>query len=148
VFLRTSRHARQGGHAALDTELLPVHTHDTFTIVSLARTLVRRMFRVGYRYAKAGVYVRDIIPETQVPARTLFGDDTAKRAPLLTALDDIRHRFGDVVHIAAEHTRDVYEARHTLLSPHYTTVWHEIPAVPFPYNDAAPVPNPMHALVK
>jgi len=129
VLIRTSRHRTSGRYAAFDTERLLVHTSDTLTITQAACTVLTRVYRAGFLYTKAGVSVRDIVPEGSVPGTTLFGETSEARAPLMQALDAMRHRFGDVVHVGIESAPVRWQPRHKLLSPAYTTNWNNIPRV-------------------
>jgi len=132
VLVRTSRHRQQGRYAAYDTLVLERHTNDTLELVRAAEEVLQTIYKPGIAYAKAGVSVRDIVPEGQLPAKTLFGVETSPHAALMEALDAVRHSHGDVVQVAAEGTRPRWGARHALLSPRYTSSWRELRRLPLP----------------
>ena len=123
VCMRATRHYAGAPIATHGTLVLPMHTSDTLTLVHTAVRLCASMYRPGVPYGKAGFMVRDIIHEESQPARTLFDDMPSGRAPLMAALDAIRHRYGDVIRVGVEANPRVWEARHALLSPAYTTDW-------------------------
>lgn len=108
------------------TIVLPTHTNDTLTLVHTAVRTCASLHHAGVPYSKTGVMVRDIIHEESQPARTLFERVSSDRAPLMEALDTLRHRYGDVVRVGIEAGPSAWEARHTLLSPAYTTGWGEV----------------------
>ncbi len=128
VLIRTSRHRSDARYAAYDSDTLPVHTNNTLELVSQALGVLTRIYRPGLPYAKAGVQVSDIIPESAIQPATLFGETPRDSQPLMQALDELRARFGpDVVRTGAEGMQKKWAARHELLSPRHTTKWGEIP---------------------
>jgi len=126
VQIRTSGHI-ECRYSAFDGDVLPLHTHDTLTITRTALAVLERIYRPGFPYAKAGVLVRDIIPDDVMPIRTLFAEESDPRRPLMEELDVLRHRFGDVVRVGVEGVAKEWHARHTRLSPAYTSMWSDIP---------------------
>jgi DNA polymerase V len=129
VLIRTSRHGGAERYTAYESDTLTVHTNDTLTLTAAVSAILARIYKPGFLYAKAGVVVRDIVPQGATPARTLFGERGDGRVSLMRTLDTLRHRFGDIIHIASETKKDSWHARHQLLSPHYTTAWDELPRV-------------------
>lgn len=132
VTIRTGRHGRER-YSAFDGDTLPLATNDTLDIVGTASQVLERIFKPGVRYAKAGVLVRDIVPVGLQPQRTLFGETTRSRTTLMEALDELRHRFGDRIHIGSEKVgmseTEHWRAKHDRLSPRYTTRWSDIRTV-------------------
>ncbi len=133
VTIRTSRHTTHR-YSAYDGDTLTHHTNDTITIVQTALSVLERMYRKGFPYAKAGVMVKDIVPEESVMPRTIFGEESGARKPLMHALDALRHRFGDrAVQLGAEELRCTTEKswhpKSNTLSPRYTSSWADIPTV-------------------
>jgi len=147
VFFTTSpfrRHDRQ--HEVGVTLPLVRPTADTRVLVSAAVAVVRRRYRPGFNYAKAGVMLMDLqqagvmeqgeldlfaaAPKASPAAATPQRD----RANLMDALDAVNRRFGrDSVRIASatlassgSDTRS-WAARHDRRTSRYTTRWDEIP---------------------
>jgi len=131
MVIRTSRHTEKR-YGAFDVCTLEHHTADTITLTTSALAILRELFKEGYPYAKAGVIVRDIIPQGAQPVRTIFGIESEPRSVLMKTLDDIRHRLGDVVHLGVESQQTMWTARKERLSPRYTSMWSEIPHIRIP----------------
>ncbi len=113
------------------SESLTVPTNDTLTLVRATSDILARVYRAQVRYTKAGVFVEGIVHEESVPSDTLFGEATRPRVSLMRELDELRHRLGAVIRVGAECGSTPWKARHTLLSPHYTTAWSEVVRVRF-----------------
>ncbi len=120
-------------------------TGDTAVLVSAAAVAVRRQFRAGFRYAKAGAVLSDLQPagreqgeldlfaaleqEAAAPAESA-------RAKLMSAMDALNNRFGrDSVRLgttaAASNGAElrVWATKQERRSPRYTTRWDEMPVV-------------------
>jgi DNA polymerase V len=108
---------------------LPQASADTRVLIGWALRVLRRIYRPGYGYHKAGVMLTDIQPRRHEQL-TLFGNDaaSAKGAPLMAALDRINQRFGrGALRLAAEGTQKTWQMRREKLSPQYTTAWEGLP---------------------
>jgi DNA polymerase V len=120
-------------------------TGDTRLLVATAVETVRRQFRRGFNYAKAGVMLTDLQPASQHQGELdLFtGSDEAEaaapakdRTALMDAMDVLNRRFGrDSVRIAsasvASNGAEVrsWATKQERRSPRYTTRWDEMPVV-------------------
>ena len=95
------------------------------------RTVVlRRLFRPGFGYKKAGVVFTRIVQAAD-HTRSLFEDEAAagKEARLSETLDTITRAFGPgAVLFGAQGDGTIRNAREHQ-SPHYTTLWSDIPGV-------------------
>ena len=104
--------------------------NDQRTIVSSAVAASYELYRNGYGYKKAGVVATHIIQECDL-VHSLFEDSEAmdREQKITSALDVINGTFGrGTVKIAAQgsgHIRSSSERQ----SPHYTTLWEDIPKV-------------------
>jgi DNA polymerase V len=125
IVIRTSQH--KGMYfSAHDSEILSVHTNDTLTIVKSALTILARVYKSGFGYAKAGVLVKDIIPEGAQAVSTLFEKETNKNDSLMKILDTLQYKYGSVLKVATEIQKKNYQARREYLSPRSTTRWSEV----------------------
>ncbi|HEX6705064.1 MAG TPA: Y-family DNA polymerase [Albitalea sp.] len=148
VFFTTSpfrEHDRQ--HSLNFVVPLPQHTADSRLLVAAAVNGVRRHFRPGFNYAKAGAMLMDLQDAKDANRQAeldLFsqaaGDEPAARArdrsALMQAMDGLNHRFGrDSVRIGSAavvsnggevRSWSVKQERRT---PRYTTRWDEIAVV-------------------
>ena len=114
-------------------------THSTATLVQTAKGVLRRIFRPGYQYKKAGVIVMGVSPESPVQ-QDLFdvtADQYGKARALDEALDRINRTYGSetIVLGAQQYTRQGGEGKagvfadaikHEYKSPNPTTRWCDI----------------------
>ena len=106
----------------------PQATNDHRAIVAAAVNATREVYKKGYGYKKAGVVISKLIPEAGV-VRSLFADnaDIERESRLSSAMDAINHAFGrGAVKIGAQGS-GVIKSSSDSQSPHYTTLWSDIP---------------------
>ena len=104
--------------------------NDQRTIVARAVAAAHELFRSGYGYKKAGVVATRIIQESDV-VHSLFEDtETAEREHrITTALDIINGTYGrGTIKLAAQGSGRIKSSSENQ-SPHYTTLWSDIPTV-------------------
>ena len=104
--------------------------NDSRKIVSSAVAAARELYKKGYGYKKAGVVATHILQESEV-VHSLFEDsEAAEREHRITsALDAINGTFGrGTVKLAAQGSGRIKSASEKQ-SPHYTTLWSDIPKV-------------------
>jgi DNA polymerase V len=91
---------------------------------------LRRIFKAGYKYQKAGVILLDLMPK-QVEQLTLLNDLQAipeYNDRLITVLDDINRAYGrDSIRLGGTMISNGWRMRQAMLSPAYTTRWEDIP---------------------
>ena len=108
----------------------PQPVSDQRTIVSSAVAAAQELYRKGYGYKKAGVVAIHLMPESDV-VHSLFEDtSSAEREQRLTsALDAINGTFGKgAVKLAVQGSGRIKSSSERQ-SPHYTTLWSDIPKV-------------------
>ena len=104
-------------------------TDNTLELTEAAIRGLRKIFRAGYRYKKAGI-VLNLLADKPVVQQSLFEDMAAKgrSAELMKTVDSINARFGaTLVKTAATGTKKVWEMRSGNKSPNYTTQWDQLP---------------------
>ena len=105
-------------------------TNDQRVIVSSAVSAAYELFKCGYGYKKAGVVAKHICQENEV-VRSLFEDTeaTEREHRITSALDVINGTFGrGTVKLAAQGSGRIKSSSEKQ-SPHYTTLWEDIPVV-------------------
>lgn len=103
---------------------LPVPTDDTLEIVHYALSGLRKIFRTGYQYKKAGVIITEITYNIQ---HNLFDTvDRGKRERLMSAIDNINGKHGHSVKLAVQGQGSGWKLKQEQLSKHYTTDLREI----------------------
>ena len=108
-------------------------TADTSKLVWAAAAGMRRMYEPGYRMAKAGVMLLDLVPGSVLQGELdLEDEDQRDRTKLMVALDALNSRYGKgTVHSASTggSTKDGkgWMMRQERRTPQYTTNWADVP---------------------
>ena len=131
VFAYTNRF-KDIGHQLYATQLasFTTPTADSRTIVGQAVALARELYRPGYGFKKAGVIATHIVPSSKI-VRTFFDDASAldREHRLTAALDAVNKTFGrGTVKLAVQGGGNV-KSTCERQSPHYTTLWTDLPEV-------------------
>ncbi len=110
---------------------LPTPSDDTRQLVRAALFGLRRLYRPGFAYQKAGVVLSELIPRAQRP-RTLFDDPAAqaRSQSLMRVMDSINRSMGaNTVHLLGEGLDQHWKMRRGHKTPNYTTRFEEIAVV-------------------
>lgn len=129
VFIHTSPYADGPRYSNGVSGRFMEATNDTSEVVGLALRLGERIWRDGYRYAKAGVVLTELLPET-FRQPSLWSDiDREKRAKLWRVVDDLNADLGrDSVRLLAAGAQAAsWKLRASRRSPRWTTRWSELP---------------------
>ncbi len=131
VFIRTSLfkdNEPQYSNSASGELLIP--SCDTRDFIELANHLLKRIWKDGFRYAKAGVMLSDFYDPGMFQPR-LF-DDVSTRTnsqQLMSVLDSINQSGAGKVFFAGQGTKKDWSMKREHLSPAYTTRWDQLPRV-------------------
>jgi len=109
---------------------LPRPSNFTPELISAALSLLRKIFRPGYRYKKTGVFMTGLVSGRNVQL-SLFdkpqGENDARRA-LAEAVDRINRQLGtNAVRYGAMGTRQRWAMRQERKSRGFTTRWTDLP---------------------
>lgn len=108
---------------------LPDATADTRVLTAWALRVLRRIYRTGYGYHKAGVMLADIVPRLS-QQYSLFNAGAPRADALMRVVDGINQRYGrGSLRLAAEGIEQDWRMRRGNLSPGYTTDWRGLPKV-------------------
>jgi DNA polymerase V len=134
VFIHTSPFDRRCYYSNSATIILPEPTAHTPALVSAASIALRRIFRDGYAYVKAGVIVSKITPAAQAQMSLFAGDDDGseheRETRLMEMMDEINSRWGrNTMSVAATGTARDWRMKQAMRSPRYTTQAGELPIV-------------------
>lgn len=131
VFIRSSPfkdNEPQYSNSASGELLIP--SCDTRDFIELASHLIKRIWKDGFRYAKAGVMLSDFYdPGMFQPG--LF-DDVSTRSnsqQLMSVLDTINQSGAGKVFFAGQGLKKDWSMKREHLSPAYTTRWDQLPRV-------------------
>jgi DNA polymerase V len=129
VYIRTNPHKeRDPQYQQAVLMPLPEPTDDTRLLCHAALHGLRRIYRAGYAYQKAGVMLTGIIPASARP-RTLFDDVEAqqKSHALMRTLDRINRSMGSgTIKLLGEGYDTSWAMRRDHRSKRYTTEWRDL----------------------
>ncbi len=130
LFIRTNMHRNDlAQYRASLTLALDYPSNDSRLILKTILSGLRRIYKKGYSYKQAGVYMLNLVPESQNNA-SLFASAQPNDDALMQAMDGLQRRFGEgcIAIGQCKKSRHWYATRkHS--SPRYTTSWQELPKV-------------------
>lgn len=110
---------------------LPSPTDNTLQITNIALWALRKIYKRGPHYRKAGVLFDDIIPRSGSQS-DMFShqNQVSKTTQLMTTIDALNTRFGKgTIRPASQGYNHRWATRHDLISNAYTTRWNELPII-------------------
>ena len=130
VFIRTNPFTQEPHYQRSLTTPLTEATEDTRVLVRWGLKILRRIYRPGFAYQKAGVMLSELRPQKMAQA-SLFADPDIERSHrLMATLDIINQKWGrGALRTAAEGLEKPWQMKRQRLSPGYTTDWEGLPVV-------------------
>ncbi len=127
VFISTSRF-QPNSYFNSSSISLPYFTAFTPEMISIALEELRKIFRPGFFYKKAGVLLENLRPEGQA---SLFDPlDRTKANCLMKTVDHLNATLGrSTVRFGSEGIAPAWRPRAEHCSPRYTTDWKELPVI-------------------
>ncbi len=105
-------------------------TNHTGSLIKAALGGLKRLYRPGYRYKRAGVMLFDLIPEEQYTPSLFDGVDDGRSGCLMNALDTLNRKLGrDAVQFGGVGVHQNWRMNQNRLSRRYTTRWADLPVV-------------------
>ena len=132
VYIRTNPFSeREAQYQKALTIALPEATADSRVLVGWGLRMLRRIYRSGYAYQKAGVMLSELRPRTMQQGSLFAGIENDTRAQrLMATMDALNGRYGrGTLRVAAEGTGPAWRMKRERLSPGYTTDWKGLPVV-------------------
>ena len=109
---------------------LPEATDDTLELVGWGVRILKRIYRPGFAYQKAGCMLSEIRPRSMAQTSLFVPESDDRSERLMAAMDAINGRWGrGTMRVAAEGIEKAWRMKRGKLSPRYTTEWSELPAV-------------------
>lgn len=130
VMLRTNRFlADEPQYSASKILVLAEPSADTRRLAQAALHGLRKLYRPGYRYAKAGIMLLDLIPARQHQPNLWSDPERAEQGQrLMGVMDRINRHYGrDTIRLAGAGLDPCWAMRQANRSPRYTTHWDELP---------------------
>ena len=107
---------------------LPVASNSTQELINYALDGLRKIYRPGYLYKKAGVMMMDICSEKAVQGNLFDTVDRKKHGRLMTVLDTVNNRYGrNTLKFAGMGDGKAWKIKQERLSPCYTTRLSDFP---------------------
>jgi DNA polymerase V len=129
VFISTSRFRQNPKeiYSGAASWQLPFPTAYTPAIVEAAKALLERVYKPGFVYHKAAVFLTDIVADAERQQSLTEGVDSERKIRLMDAVDKLNRRHGSrtVRALAAGNERG-WEMRRGYLSGRYTTRIEEV----------------------
>jgi len=126
VYIRTNPHKPDDPQYANGMTIsLPSPTDDTLQLVKTALWVLKRLYKRHYAYAKAGVYLGDLMPRSSAQI-DLFtsAQPTSRSQNLMSTIDQIQAKMGrGSIKLASEGMSYSWKMRSGRKSPNYTTSW-------------------------
>lgn len=131
VFVRTSPfNPKEPQYQKTLTVPLPDATDDTLELVAWGLRILKRIYRPGFAYQKAGCMLSDIRPRSAAQASLFAPESDGRSERLMAAMDAINGRWGrGTMRVAAEGVDKAWRMKRGKLSPRYTTEWSELATV-------------------
>ncbi|WP_370978592.1 Y-family DNA polymerase [Agaribacterium sp. ZY112] len=112
------------------SEKIPGGSNDSRRIAKLACQIVERIYKEGYRYAKAGVGLIELRPASSWQGDLFPIEENKRSAALMRVMDDIDKKYSrGTVKLACQGGGQRFEMRQERLSSNYLTQWYDIPSV-------------------
>jgi len=131
VFIRTSPFSdrqRDPYYANSITTSLTHPSADTRDFLAVASKLLDKIWKDGYRYAKAGVMLSDFYDEGVYQVDLFEPSPPAYQSKaLMTVIDTINAKTGSKVWFASQGASQAWSMKRAMLSPQYTTKWTDLP---------------------
>lgn len=126
VAIRTSYYSKtQEYYGNSMTVGLPVASNYTPNFITHGLSILKKLYKPGVRYAKAGVYLSNITPETKVQQHLFLekeNTDIPLRQNISTAIDSVRSRYGKKsIGFAAMGVNKTWRMKSENRTPRYTT---------------------------
>lgn len=132
VFISTSRFLAKPEEMYSSSASLRLVEPTSFTVdlVAAAKLLLGRIYKPGFEYRKVGIFLSDIVPQSERQQSFLLHADAAKRERVMAAVDEINRRHGrhTLRPLSMGHELK-WQMKRQILSPRYTTNWREVPRV-------------------
>ncbi|NQY06496.1 MAG: DUF4113 domain-containing protein, partial [Flavobacteriaceae bacterium] len=127
VFIHTNRFKSDDKQYGKNIMIhLPYPTNSSITISKYAKLGLKKIFKPGYNYKKAGVIVMGIIPENQRQLN-MFCEEDPKHKQLMQVIDNLNYSIGrKKLKLASQDLGRTWKMRQEKLSPRYTTKLNEI----------------------
>ena len=126
IFLNTNGHRQDLPQYSNGISIqMPFETNSTLVITKAVIKALKRIYREGYHYKKAGIIVMGLTPDTQKQLSFFYKEDPRHKI-LMQTIDRLNRNCFDQVKFGAEDLKKVWKMQQNHLSKRYTTRLNEI----------------------
>jgi DNA polymerase V len=128
VFIHTNEHRKDLPQYAKSIVLtFPEPTNSSPVMIRYALEGLKKIYKDGYQYKKAGAIVTGIIPESEVQLNIFEYINGEKEKGISAVLDKLNTRYGKgTLKIATMGFEKKWKLRQEKLSPNYLTDWNDL----------------------
>ncbi len=128
VFIRTNVFNKDPKYSASRAIRLPLPTNDSRMLVHYALQGLASIWREGYRYAKAGVILTELVREGTGQGQLFQPAPSGKSSAMMQVMDQLNKRMGrGTVYQAVTGIKRDWSLRAEHHSPRYTSRWTDLP---------------------
>jgi len=122
VFIHTNRHRKELPQYSRNIVVqLPYSTNSSIELAKFAVLALKRIFKTGYAYKKAGVIIQHFTPETTTQIN-IFENSDKRHKVVMSTMDKLNTIYGmQKIKLASQDLRKVWKMKQEKLSPNYTT---------------------------
>lgn len=131
VFIQNSPFDKTPFYSASLVVALPSPTDNTMQINRAALWILKKLYKEGIYYQKAGVMLMELVP-SQGRQTDLLGytEGDTRATALMTTIDSINEKYKKgTIKLASEGINKAWVMRRSFKSPNYTGNWRELPEV-------------------
>lgn len=126
VFVHTNRFRKDHPQYSKNIVIkLPYPTNSSIELSKFANLGLKKIFKQGYHYKKAGVIVMDFVPENQVQLN-IFENRDSSHIPLMQVMDRLNQSYGQPKIRLGSQSKRQWKMKQEKLSPRYTTNLNDI----------------------
>ncbi len=104
-----------------------VGTNETSEILDYVLKALKKMYKKGYKYKKAGVIVSGIVNNNEVQTNFFDNIKRQKNKKILSVVDSLNSKMGqDIIRYAALGSKKKWQLKQESLSQCYTTRWSDL----------------------
>ena len=129
VFAHTSKYRNTTPYYAKQTCALKPVTNDTRQIIEEAMLLLKKVYKCGIEFSKAGIYLDELLPVENRPY-SMFFEEKPHSKELMKTIDEINSKYGrQSIQFAGMGLDKKWKLRCYRKSPCYTTRLTDVPIV-------------------
>ncbi len=127
IFIHTDRHRKDLPQYNRNIVIkLPYATNSSIELVKFAIQALKKIYKSGFDYKKAGVIAMDFTPGNQKQI-SLFEHNDERHIPLMKTMDQLNIQYGQQkIRLAIQDPKRVWKMKQEHLSPNYTTNLNDI----------------------